>query len=62
VARIDEIVAGETFHDAAFRHRYLTEHIRFTLGAREKAGMEKFRELLVKHGLVPPADQPLIFI
>ena len=62
ISRIDEIVASENFHDAAFRWRYLNEHIRFTLEAREKTGMEKFRELLVKHAFLPSGGAPLVFV
>lgn len=53
LAQIPNIVARESFQDAGFRHRYLTDHIRFGLGEREKQGIERFRELLVKHRLVP---------
>jgi len=51
--RIGQIVDGENFHTREFRLRYLTEHIRYGLGEREKAGVELFRELLVKHGCAP---------
>ena len=62
VARIDEIVRTETFHDADFRKRYLTKHIRFDLGPREKSGIEKFRELLAKHGFIGPDMMALRYI
>ena len=62
VARIAEIVKTETFRDAEFRTRYLTQHIRFELGAREKAGIEKFRELLGKHGFIGPDARALRYI
>ncbi|MDB6173132.1 MAG: mqnA [Chthoniobacteraceae bacterium] len=52
LAHIAEIVASETFHDAEFRHRYLTSYIRFQLGAAEKEAIEKFRALLSKHGFI----------
>lgn len=61
VAAIPQIVAQETFRDAEFRRRYLTEHIRFGLGPRERAGIEKYRELLIRHGFVPPQTEPLEF-
>jgi chorismate dehydratase len=32
---------------------YLTEHLRFRLGARERQGLEVFRRLAVRHGLIP---------
>ena len=62
VARIAEIVRTETFHDADFRTRYLTQHIRFALGDREKAGIAKFRELLEKHGFIAPDARALVYV
>ena len=62
VARIGEIVRAETFRDAAFRERYLTQHIRFDLGAREKAGIGKFRELLGKHGFIGVDARELVYV
>ncbi len=62
VARVDEIVRTETFREANFRRRYLTQHIQFGLGPREKAGIAKFRELLVKHGFIANDARPLRFV
>ena len=62
VARIGEIVRVETFRDAAFRERYLTQHIRFGLGPREKAGIGKFRELLAKHGFIAADARVLVYV
>lgn len=44
-------IAAE-FEDAAFVERYLTENIRFDLGAEEKQAIALFAALLRKHGLV----------
>ena len=62
VARIDEIVRTETFRDADFRRQYLTHHIRFDLGEREKAGIAKFRELLGKHGFINADARALVYV
>lgn len=62
VASIKEIVRAERRYDAGFETRYLTTHIRYDLGDEEKAGIEKFRELLVKHGLISNNPVPLIFV
>ena len=62
ISSIKEIVRAERRYDASFETRYLTEHIRYGLGAEEKAGIEKFRELLLKNGLIPPGHAPLEFI
>ncbi|MEO7319850.1 MAG: hypothetical protein ABIZ56_12745, partial [Chthoniobacteraceae bacterium] len=62
LARIDEIVRTGTFHDAEFRRQYLTQHIRFDLGQREKAGIAKFRVLLEKHGFIGTDSRELVFV
>ena len=62
VARLAEIVENGEIGSREFRRRYLTEHIRFDLGIREKAGLEKFRSLLVKHGLAPAGSAPLEYV
>ncbi len=54
LAHISEIVAAEPEWDAAFRERYLREHIRYDFGPDEKRGLELYRELLVRHGLIVP--------
>jgi chorismate dehydratase len=59
---IPEIVRGEKRYDADFETRYLTTHIRYDLGPGEKAGIQKFRELLAKHGFIPDGKAPLVFI
>lgn len=60
-ARIAEIVRGDA-HDPTLSERYLTEHIRFGLGPQEKAGIEKFRELLLAHGFIPASSEPLRYV
>lgn len=60
--RTPEIVAVETFQNPEFRARYLTEHIRFELGVREKAGLSRYRALLHGHGYIPDAASPLRFL
>jgi chorismate dehydratase len=61
LAHFEEIIVAEP-RDPAFARRYLTQHIRFELGAGEKAGIEKFRELLAKHGLIADARTPLRYV
>ncbi len=39
---------------------YLRENIRFRLGPREREGLERFYDLAVDHGLVPPGRE-LVF-
>lgn len=62
IARLPEILRAETEWDPAFSERYLTRHIRFDLGDREKAGIDKFRELLTKHGFIAESREPLIYV
>ncbi|MDB6149790.1 MAG: mqnA [Chthoniobacter sp.] len=62
VQHISEIVAADTTHNPALSTRYLTEHIRYDLGEREKTAIARFRELLVKYGLVADAGSALEWI
>ena len=62
LAHIPEIVRADKGHDPTFVTRYLTGHIRFGLGLREQAGLERFRELLVKHGIIAPAGEPQQYV
>lgn len=61
VAHLDEIIRAEP-RAPEFTRRYLTQHIRFDLGEREKAGIARFRELLVKHGFIDDAITPLRYV
>jgi chorismate dehydratase len=61
VAHLEEIIRAEP-RDPAFTRRYLTQHIRFELGEREKMGIEKFRELLAKHGFIGNTQTPLRYV
>jgi len=51
IAHLDDIIRAEP-RDPAFTREYLTRHIRFELGDREKAGIAKYGELLAKHGFI----------
>ena len=62
VACIPELIATEEFTDEETRRRYLTEFLCFDLGPREKAGLERYRELLAKHGLHRKGVPPLSFV
>jgi len=59
---IPEIVASEPAPRCKIAANYLTRHIRFELGNREKAGLEKFRDLLVKHDLLPLGGAVLEYV
>ena len=50
-SHLEKIIRAEP-RDPTFTRRYLTEHVRFELGEREKRGIEKYRELLAKCGLI----------
>ena len=50
--RVQEIVAAEGRFPAELSRRYLTEFIRFRLGAPEKQAIREFARLLYKHGVV----------
>ncbi len=62
VSRIAEIVRLEQEGTLEFRRRYLTQHIRFDLGPEEKAGLERFRELLGIHGFVSKGPPSYSFV
>ncbi|HYR59045.1 MAG TPA: menaquinone biosynthesis protein [Chthoniobacteraceae bacterium] len=62
IAHIPEIVRADREHDPAVATRYLTEHIRFDCGPRERAGLDQFRELLEKHGLIAAGGKPIEFV
>ena len=61
LATIPAIVAAETTHPPEVAGPYLEQHIRFDLGAREKAGIAKFSELLAAAGFIPRERPPIAF-
>jgi len=62
LASLDEVLDRQTFHERQFRARYLGEYIHYDLGELEKRGIEKFRELLIKHRLARAANRPLQYV
>jgi chorismate dehydratase len=62
IQQIPELVQTETFATPEVRRLYLTEHIRFGLGERGKAAVEKYRALLAKHRLITSTEPPLTFV
>ncbi len=60
IAHVPEIAEGQ--RDPAFCEHYLRECVRYDLGEPEKAGMLKFRALLVKYGFVSASEASLGFI
>ena len=60
--RVREIGRLQRDFDPAFAERYLTRHIKFDLGGDEKAGLERFRSLLQKQGLIGCSEVPLHFV
>lgn len=50
---LDSIIASRTEFTHSFRKDYLTWHLHYHLGSDEKAGVARFSELLIKHGLGP---------
>jgi chorismate dehydratase len=62
IANLEAIIADDDTGTPEFRRRYLTEHIRFDLGVEEKRGIERYRELLAKHGLIGGTTPELRFV
>lgn len=60
--QIPALVESETFATNEVRARYLTEHIRFDLGADGREAIAKYRELLAKWGLLAGPQAPLEFV
>ena len=60
--RVREIARLQRDFDPVFAERYLTDYIRFDMGAEEKAGLNLFRTLLHKHRLIDSTDVPLRFV
>jgi chorismate dehydratase len=69
LGRLDELAVREAAR-GALGHKgeataaavtyYFRESLRYRLGAEEMAGLARFRELCVKHGIVPEGPAPLI--
>ena len=60
-ARLEEWILRDDFQTPEFRRRYLGQHIRYGLGSQEKLGLDFFKSLLQKHGILP-ASVPLVFV
>ena len=61
-ARIPEMIVQEDFGDAEMRRRYLTEWLRFGIGARGREALALYRSLLAKHRLIAGSSEPLRFV
>ncbi len=59
---IAEIARNQKHYGLDFVTRYLSGYIRYGLGDAEKAAIEKFRELLAKHGFISKTETPLLFV
>jgi chorismate dehydratase len=62
VASIGKIVRNDDFATAEVREKYLTSHIRFEIGGAGREAITRYRSLLVKHGLIARAGEPLVFV
>jgi chorismate dehydratase len=61
LAHFDQVIAADSTGTEKFRRRYLTHHIHFGLGRKEKEGLQQYRTLLHKHGLIGNEEPPLFF-
>ena len=62
VERVGDIAAEQTEYPKALALRYLTQNIRFGLGAAGEAGMERFSLELEQGGHVPRGRQRVEFV
>ena len=60
LANLAQIIAEHPDYDAEFRQAYLGGHIRYDMGEAEKAGLNKFIELLKIHGGEPVFEPTLL--
>lgn len=56
LSSLEQVIESAHPKDPEFLRRYFTEHIRYDLNGNEKQAVAKFRELLCKHGLLPPTS------
>jgi chorismate dehydratase len=56
LAKIDKLIAEESEFDHEFCARYYREHLRFSFGEKERAGLREFQRLCEKHGLLPKRE------
>lgn len=59
---IEDIIRTESEGDIEFRRNYLRKYIHYTLGEPEKSGLRKYRDLLVKHGLIAGSECCFTFV
>ncbi len=62
LSQIEKICATLDPCRREFCWEYLTRYIRFDLGALEKKGLGRFRELLVQRGQLAASSEPLRFV
>ena len=60
ITNLADIIANHANYDTEFRQAYLGGHIRYDLGEREIAGLNKFIELLKIHGNQPVFDLVIV--
>ena len=62
LAQLPALIAREDFGTAEMRRRYLTEHLRFSIGPRGREALALYRSLLARHRLIATCDSPLAFV
>jgi chorismate dehydratase len=62
LANLDQLIAAEEEFERDFCDRYYREHLRFTLGVKEKEGLQAFQRLCAKHGLLPKREIEFVVV
>jgi chorismate dehydratase len=59
LAALDGLTSEQSEFTPEFRSRYFRDYLRFGFGAREKEGLQKFRSLCEKHGILSARETTL---
>ncbi|HNQ89946.1 MAG TPA: menaquinone biosynthesis protein [Verrucomicrobiota bacterium] len=57
---LDEIISQRPEYELEFRRAYFRRHLEFSLGPEHRRGIERFAELLERHGLGPAHPVPFV--
>jgi predicted solute-binding protein len=62
LAQMAAIVGGDKLATLQLREWYLTRHIVFEIGEKGRTAVERYREMLARHGYIDAAEEPLRWV